>query len=151
MRRLSALLLALLLLAASACSRDEGSGSGPSTAAILFGDGPNQASLEVEVADTPDERERGLMGRDHLPEDQGMVCVWDEPTTSRFWMKDTLIPLSIAFYDDRVVAIMDMEPCEADPCPTYGPNVPYVGAVEANEGWFERNGVEVGDSVQLRP
>lgn len=108
--------------------------------------------LEVEVADEPAERSVGLMGRTSLPEDRGMVFLFDGPVSTSFWMKDTLIPLSIAFWteDQRIVAILDMEPCEADPCPTYGPGVPFVGAVEANQGWFERNGVRVGDGVELR-
>jgi uncharacterized membrane protein (UPF0127 family) len=150
MSRLPVLVLALGLLVPAACTQGESQGSHASTATILFGDPSSQASLGVEIADTPDEREQGLMGREHLPEDLGIVFLFEEPTTARFWMKDTLIPLSIAFYDDdRVVAILDMPPCHADPCPTYGPAVPYVGAVEANEGWFARSGVEVGDRVEL--
>ncbi len=109
------------------------------------------AVLHVEVASTPDARARGLMGRTELPSDQGMAFVFDRPTTSRFWMKDTLIPLSIAFWDgrNRVVAILNMPPCRADPCPTYGPHRPYVGAVEAKLGYFDDHGVEVGDHVRL--
>jgi uncharacterized membrane protein (UPF0127 family) len=107
--------------------------------------------LRVEVASTPDARARGLMGRTELASDQGMAFVFNGPTTSRFWMKDTLIPLSIAFWDagNRVVAILDMPPCRADPCPTYGPHRPYVGAVEAELGYFDDHGVEVGDHVRL--
>jgi len=107
--------------------------------------------LRVEVASTPDARARGLMGRIELPSDQGMAFVFDGPSTSQFWMKDTLIPLSIAFWDagNRVVAILDMPPCRADPCPTYGPHRPYVGAVEAKLGYFDDQGVEVGDRVRL--
>jgi uncharacterized protein len=68
-----------------------------------------------------------------------------------FWMKDTVIPLSIAFWDDdgRIVSILDMDPCTEDPCPTYGPDEPFVGAVEVDPGTFERHGVTPGDRVQL--
>jgi len=109
------------------------------------------AALHVEVAATPEARARGLMGRTELPSDQGMAFVFGQPTTGRFWMKDTLIPLSIAFWDERnrLVAILDMQPCRADPCPTYGPDQPYVGAVEVNLGYFEDHGIEVGDQVEL--
>jgi uncharacterized membrane protein (UPF0127 family) len=109
------------------------------------------STLQVEVAATPEARARGLMGRTELPADQGMAFVFGQPTTGRFWMKDTLIPLSIAFWDERnrVVAILDMQPCRADPCPTYGPDQPYVGAVEVNLGYFEGHGIEVGDHVEL--
>jgi uncharacterized membrane protein (UPF0127 family) len=109
------------------------------------------ATLHVEVAATPDARARGLMGRTELPADQGMAFVFDQPTTDRFWMRDTLIPLSIAFWDERgrVVAILDMQPCRADPCPMYGPDRPYVGAVEVNLGYFEDHSIRVGDQVEL--
>ena len=66
-------------------------------------------------------------------------------------MKDTLIPLSIAFVDEagRVIGMRDMQPCESDPCPTYGIDEPYVLAIEANLGWFDRAGIEVGDRVEV--
>ncbi|HZP91239.1 MAG TPA: DUF192 domain-containing protein [Actinomycetota bacterium] len=107
--------------------------------------------LSVEIADTPAERARGLMGRSSLGADEGMAFLFDSPTTAAFWMKDTPIPLSIAFWDrdGRIVAILDMEPCRRDPCPTYAPGIPYVGAVEVNQGFFQRHGVKVGDRVAL--
>ena len=109
------------------------------------------AHLTVEIADSETEREEGLMGRTSLGENRGMAFLWDEPVESTFWMKDTLIPLSIAFWDQdgRIVSIMDMEPCRADPCPTYGPDAPFVGAVEVAMGELERQGVGVGDTVDL--
>jgi uncharacterized membrane protein (UPF0127 family) len=109
------------------------------------------AALHVEVAATPEARARGLMDRTDLPANQGMAFVFGQPTTGRFWMKDTLIALSIAFWDERnrVVAIFDMQPCRTDPCPTYGPDRPYVGAVEVNLGYFEDHGIQVGDHVEL--
>jgi len=91
------------------------------------------------------------MGVTTLAPDSGMAFVWPAPTSSSFWMKDTLIPLSIAFWDTagKVVAIDEMTPCTADPCETYGAPVAYVGAVEANKGWFAAHGVRVGDAVEL--
>jgi uncharacterized protein len=108
--------------------------------------------LYVDVADTPEERREGLMGVEDLPDDEGMAFLFDEPVSSTFWMKDTLIPLSIAFVgeDDRVVGVLDMQPCEADPCPSYGVDEPYVLAIEANLGWFREHSVETGDSAELR-
>ena len=66
-------------------------------------------------------------------------------------MKDTQIPLSIAFWraGGRIVSIMDMPPCRVDPCPSFRPATPYVGALEVHRGFFERHGVEVGDRVEL--
>jgi uncharacterized membrane protein (UPF0127 family) len=151
MRTLARFVLVLLLLTASACSRSDAEDDAATTT-LAFGEGPTLVLLEVEIADTPDERATGLMGRESLPEDRGMAFLFDGPTESAFWMKNTLIPLSIAFWDeaDAIVAILEMEPCEAEPCPRYDPGVPYVGAVEANAGWFERNGVKVGEQIELR-
>jgi hypothetical protein len=149
-RRLVILLVPILLVACT--DRGGGDTAAPSgTSSLAIGSGPTQVVLRVEVADTPEERSTGLMGREHLPEDLGMAFLFDGPTTARFWMKDTLIPLSIGFWDEggSLVDILDMPPCAADPCPTYGPDVPYVGAVEVNEGWFQRSGVQVGDHVAL--
>jgi uncharacterized membrane protein (UPF0127 family) len=110
-----------------------------------------EVTLRVEIADTSAERAVGLSNRESLPPDAGMAFVWDRPVEADFWMKDTLIPLQIAFWDEagRIVALFDMEPCAADPCPTYGPDEQIVGAAEANAGWFSRHGVRVGDTVAL--
>jgi uncharacterized membrane protein (UPF0127 family) len=107
--------------------------------------------VTVEEADTPAERAHGLMGRTSLGTDEGMVFVFDGPTDGSFWMKDTLIPLSIAFWDEdgRIVGIRDMEPCTADPCPTYGSPEPYVGALEVDQGFFAEHGVVIGDRIEL--
>ena len=99
-------------------------------------------SLDVQIADTSDERQTGLMGRESLSPYDGMAFLWEEPVVSSFWMKDTLIPLSIAFWDD-------MDPCTQDPCPSYGPDEPFVGAVEVDRGALEERGVTVGDRVEL--
>ncbi len=122
-----------------------------STAVIETDDG--SVLVNVEVADTPDERAEGLMHRESLAPDAGMVFVFFEDTTTGFWMKNTLIPLSIAFFDERgrIVRIMDMEPCEADPCPLYEPGVEYRGALEVNHGAFDEWGVEVGDVIRVSP
>ena len=117
---------------------------------ILHGDrGP--VRIEVEEADTPAERQQGLMGRTSLAADEGMVFLFERPVTSEFWMKDTLIPLSIAFWDaeGRIVGIRDMDPCGEDPCPTYGAPEPYVGALEVNAGFFDDKGVTTGDRIEL--
>ncbi|BDB10595.1 DUF192 domain-containing protein [Thermus thermophilus] len=105
--------------------------------------------LKVEVADTPERWARGLMFRERLGEDEGMVFLFPEPTAGGFWMKNTLIPLSIAFFDRQgvILRILDMEPCRADPCPVYYPGVVYQGALEVNQGWFRRRGLAEGARV----
>jgi len=107
--------------------------------------------LAVGVPDTPLQQARGLMGRGHLGADDGMAFVFTAPTSAAFWMKDTKIPLSIAFWDSRrrIVDVMDMTPCRAAPCRRYRSSRPYVGAVEANRGYFARHGIGIGDRVRL--
>ena len=111
--------------------------------------------VAVEEADSPAERQQGLMGRTSLGADEGMIFLFDDvadgPVTSEFWMKDTLIPLSVAFWDEdgRIVGIQDMEPCTEDPCPTYGSPEPYIGALEVNVGFFGEHGVTTGDRIEL--
>ena len=97
-------------------------------------------TLNAWVADTPQKRALGFMGRTELPEDAGMIFVFPADHSGGFWMKNTLIPLSIAYLSasGEVLAVLDMEPCQADPCPTYDPGTPYRYAVEAGKGWFSR-------------
>jgi uncharacterized protein len=107
--------------------------------------------VPVEIADSPEERQVGLMNRESLPEDAGMIFLFDQDEDGGFWMKDTLIPLSIAFADadGTIVSILDMEPCEADPCEIYEPGVSYRSALEVNQGAFSRWGVQEGDRLTL--
>ena len=112
-----------------------------------------QILLDVEVARTSDQQQRGLMFRRSLPRNGGMIFVFRTTVRGGFWMKNTLIPLSIAFYDrrGRIVKIMVMEPCKADPCPVYDPGVAYRGALEVNKGSFRRWKVQRGDTIKLLP
>lgn len=122
------------------------------TREAVFRTARGDRSLSVRIADTETERHDGLMGVEHLPADEGMAFVFDDASTATFWMKDTPIPLSIAFVgpDGRVVTIAEMTPCEADPCTTYAADAPYHRAVEANAGWFADHGVAVGDGMLLQ-
>jgi uncharacterized membrane protein (UPF0127 family) len=141
------LLVLLLLAVAAACGGEDGGGP-----KVVIETADGEEEIAVEIADTPEERARGLMGRESLPEDSGMIFVYPEPTEGAYWMKNTLIPLSIAFYDSNgeILRLLDMEPCRRDPCPLYDPGVPYVGALEVNQGAFERLGVREGDRVELK-
>ena len=144
-----ALAVALIMLASCAGSDGDSPDRPPST--VVFSS--SNARLFVEIADEADEQRRGLMGVENLPADQGMAFVWPEPVGSTFWMKNTLVALSIAFVDDagQVLDVLDMQPCEADPCRKYGIDEPYVLAVEANLGWFDDHRVHAGDRAELRP
>ncbi len=110
-----------------------------------------EVAVTVEVADSENERQVGLMNRESLPDDAGMIFLFEEEFTGGFWMKNTLIPLSIAFADGdgTILRILDMEPCEADPCEIYDPGVTYSSALEVNQGAFASWGVEEGDLLTL--
>jgi uncharacterized membrane protein (UPF0127 family) len=108
--------------------------------------------VQVTIARTSAERERGLMYRRTLPAKSGMVFVYPQAVSNGFWMKNTLIPLDIAFYDGRgkIVRILTMQPCRRDPCRVYDPGVSYRAALEVNAGSFRRWGVKAGDRVAVR-
>ncbi len=110
--------------------------------------GGEEIEIEVEIADDDAERSQGLMFRESLGEDCGMVFVFDEEQPLSFWMRNTLVPLSIAYIDSdgRIVSIRDMEPLDETSVPSEGP-ARY--ALEVNQGFFEENGVEAGDEVEL--
>jgi uncharacterized membrane protein (UPF0127 family) len=145
----------ILAVSGGACSTGDqaepSTRTGLPTGTLSIRTGAREVSLSVEIADTQQARSTGLMRRRNLAADAGMVFLFQAPTDGPFWMKGTLIPLSIAFWDagDRIVAILDMEPCRANPCPLYSPGVSYVAAVEVNQGWLEAHGVAVGDTVEL--
>ncbi len=107
------------------------------------------ATLWVEMALTLEAQVRGLMHRDHLPWDEGMLFVYEKPQHLSFWMKDTTIPLDIAFISAEgvILEIHSMEPLSER---TYRSRAPALYALEVNRGWFRKNGVKVGDRIRIR-
>ena len=106
-------------------------------------------TVRLEVAADPATRARGLMEREQVPPGTGMVFLYPEDVAKAFWMKNTLVPLSIAFVaaDGRVVSVHEMTPCKADPCPSYAPAGPYRYAVELAAGSFPEAGIGPGSKV----
>lgn len=104
--------------------------------------------IRVEVARTPEERAVGLMGRKQLGKEDGMLFIFEEEGYHSFWMKNTLIPLSIAFIDreGRIVKIVDMEPLTLI---SHSPPKPILYALEMNQGWFSKKGIKAGDVVRF--
>jgi uncharacterized membrane protein (UPF0127 family) len=154
MRRRPLAVLALVLLA-SGCARGDGLPAKPAggfdpPVTVVFDGAPE---LKAEVASRPDQRSRGLMQRKELAPGTGMLFVFPKPATGGFWMRGTLVPLSIAYvYDDRVVATAEMVPCtarEAKDCPFYPPGYHYTAAVEAPAGFFPSHGVVRGTRVRV--
>jgi uncharacterized protein len=110
---------------------------------VAFSNDSKVATLSIEVADTPAEQAKGLMGRTELAKDSGMLFDFSGDTSTAFYMKDTSIPLSIAFIDSggKVLAIKDMKPL--DLTPVESPSV-YRYAIETNQGWFTQHGIKPG-------
>jgi uncharacterized protein len=121
------------------------------TKMIKIFSGTRVTRLTVHIADTPKIRNKGLMFVEKLPVNEGMLFVFSEKTYGGFWMKNTFIPLSIAFLDlhGKILKILDMEPCKEEFCPTYNPEIFYHFAIEVNLGWFKKNQIKEGDYVML--
>ena len=127
-----------------------GTEASPLSVATITTSAGVRVPVEVEVADTDTERQTGLMGRTVLPENAGMLFVFEGEQPLSFWMRDTLLPLSIAYIDaeGRIVDIQDMQPLD-DISPHYVSAGPAQYALEVNQGFFEERGVAVGDTVEL--
>ena len=103
--------------------------------------------LRVELASTDEDRRTGLMHRRTLPDNGGMLFTYDRPGVQAMWMKNTHVPLSVAFLDGkgRILNIADMEPRTetahaSDGVATY--------SLEVNQGWFRKRGIKAGDRVE---
>jgi uncharacterized membrane protein (UPF0127 family) len=103
--------------------------------------------ISVEVANTPDAQQTGLMHRKVLAQNRGMVFVNPDSEIRCMWMKNTLIPLSVAFIDEqgRILGIEDMQPHTRD---HHCSKAPARFALEMNLGWFGRNNIQPGDTVR---
>jgi uncharacterized membrane protein (UPF0127 family) len=122
----------------------------PTVTLAIRTSGGEEVEVRVEVADERAERQTGLMGRTELAQDAGMLFVFGWERNLSFWMRNTLIPLSIAYIaaDGRIVDIQDMEPLDDDP-PPYASAEPAKYALEVNQGFFAERGVEVGGTVEI--
>ncbi len=107
-----------------------------------------QMEISVELAKTPEERAKGLMYRNHLGKDEGMLFIFETEGYHGFWMKNTLIPLSIAFIDKegKIVRISEMKPLTLD---SHDPPQPILYALEMNKGWFAAHGIKAGDVIRF--
>lgn len=144
------LLPLLLVLGCSACvaapltaSRDD------ATHAVVL----DHHHFSVELATTNAMRARGLMDRTHLAADHGMLFVFARQQPQTFWMKDTLIPLDILYFDkDRKLVSMQLNvpPCKTDPCPIYPSNKPALYVLELQAGMAVKIGASVGDVMTIK-
>lgn len=112
----------------------------------------NDAVFQIELAVTPAEQRRGLMHRPTLPEGQGMLFVYPEPRMLSFWMKQTLIPLDILFFDHggRLLQLYDnVPPCKQRNCPTYSNETPAQYVLELPGGSAKRHSISIGNQFEL--
>jgi len=138
------LLICSLLSALTSCS------AGDDAVGVAFETPNGRYTVQAQVADTPDERARGLMDRSSLPDGLGMLFLFGDERAHNFYMLNTLIPLDlISIRDGRVVAIQRMEPCD-DPTTCTEPltETPVIdAALEVNAGTAAREGITVGTLV----
>lgn len=158
MRRLVLLAFILSLIAPSLIV----TASAPAGPAPQFGRGTlnlhqngRRVTLAIEIADTTETRSYGLMFRRTLAENTGMLFAFEQEGKWGFWMKNTLISLSIAFIDSRwrILEIQDMavpDP-QAASIPIYEPGAPYRYALEVNQGYFQRRGITAGARLEFIP
>jgi uncharacterized membrane protein (UPF0127 family) len=107
--------------------------------------------IQLEVAKTPQQQALGLMYRTDLADDHGMLFLFAQPRVVGFWMKNCKIPLDMIFLRDDVVKAIQVNalPCEQEPCPTYGPDVPVNRVIELRGGRSQELGLKVGDRIPI--
>ncbi len=147
MRASRAALATALLAAAGPGQGCRADGARPAPR-VLVDAAPGTATVRVEVARTPEQRERGLMDRARLDADAGMIFVFEESSRHGFWMKNTLIALDMLFIGDdgRVGAVVERQPLSLE-VTDGGVGSRYV--LEVNRGWARQHGVKAGDKVRF--
>jgi uncharacterized membrane protein (UPF0127 family) len=138
-------LAATLVLATSCAAKPAAAQHAPSV--VLDGH-----RFQVEVARTPAQHQHGLMGRTSMPADHGMLFIFRQSRPRTFWMKNTLIPLDILFFNRqrKLVTIQaNAQPCKTTPCKLYPSKVPMRYALELNAGTAARIGAHKGDVIRF--
>lgn len=112
----------------------------------------NDHRIDIEIVDTEALRALGLMHRNHLAENQGMLFVHSDQTIRHVWMKNTLIALDIIFLSDdgKIVSVLrNLPPCAQDPCPISASSAPAQYMLEVNAGFIDKHGIQPGQEVLL--
>lgn len=115
---------------------------------VEFGD----SKFFVEIADEPGELQKGLMFVESMPKNEGMLFIFDDSSPRTFWMKNTLIPLDMVFIDENYVVVdlkENVQPCDADPCPTYPSEFSSKFVVELNAGSSKEYNISVGSIMRM--
>lgn len=142
-------LLASLSLVLAGCGGGEAAATAPKTVEHRFEVGVGARTVRVQLAVLPNEVERGLMFRQELGRDEGMLFVFPGRQAMSFWMRNTTLPLDIAYIDgDGVVReIYPLYPLDERPVRSRGRDLQF--ALEMNQGWFKDRGVKPGDKLDL--
>lgn len=115
---------------------------------LILSDDPIE--VDVEIAKTPSQHSIGLMNRESLGYNEGMLFVFSSEDNRSFWMKDTKIALDMIFVgqDTKIVGIIeDVQPCTSDPCPSYSIEDSSMYVLEINSGFVSENGIKIGDQL----
>lgn len=139
---LSSVILIFLLLILAGCNYKY----------VLVDNGKEKIKVDVEVADNDEERMLGLMFRESLGENSGMLFIFDTKAKYAFWMKNTLIPLDVIFIDENfnIVDIIYAVPCKEDPCERYIPKTESLYVLEVNGNFTAKNGILTGNKVRFQ-
>ncbi|MEH2043207.1 DUF192 domain-containing protein [Nostoc sp.] len=112
---------------------------------------PNGTTIQLEVAQTPQQQAMGLMYRPALPDDRGMLFGFPSAQPVSFWMKNVPVPLDMVFLHKGIVKYIQVAapPCASEPCPTYGPNTPIDKVIELRSGRAAELKLKVGDILKI--
>ncbi len=138
--------LLVSVLSAGGCRESGAPATAPATVQMAIGN----ETFKLEVADTEVKAKRGLMYRESMPPDHGMLFIFDDNAPRAFWMENTLIPLDIIYLQGsgRVVSVKSMKPRDRTPVPS---DAPAMYAIELNQGAADRAGVRAGDVLIIPP
>jgi uncharacterized membrane protein (UPF0127 family) len=147
--RVALFALSLLMAVCLSCRAQAGQPqTGLEKRTFRIGTGAGPVSIACELAKTDKQKEIGLMFRKNMPEGTGMLFIYQRDEVMNYWMKNTLVPLSIAFIasDGRIVAIDSMQPKSLS---TVSSDRSVRYALEVPQGWFKKAGVKVGDTLEI--
>jgi uncharacterized membrane protein (UPF0127 family) len=138
--RMASLLAGLVLASAPLLSQAQGE---PQTRLARIKLGVGMHLIDTQLAQTPEQRQIGLMWRKDLPQNEGMLFVFEQPSVQCFWMRNTLTALTAAFVEDdgTIVNLEDMKPQSDD---SHCSTKPVRFVLEMNQGWFKKRGIQAG-------
>ena len=137
------MLLLIFLVVITSCSNQN---------TVIIDNGIEKFRIKVEVVNNFEEMSKGLMFREFLDENSGMLFVFGNEDYHSFWMKNTLIPLDIIFISEKleIVDIIYAEPCNEDPCSSYRPVKPAKYVLEVNGNFTIENNIKIGNKITIQ-